>query len=186
MTRLQEKYIKEVTPLMKEKFGYKNNLAVPRLEKVVVNIGFNQDISADKNKLAAMENNLKRITGQKPIQTKAKKAISAFKIREGLIIGMAVTLRSQRMYDFVDKLVNVTLPRFRDFRGLSTKSIDKCGNLTIGVKEHLVFPEIKADEVEYIHGLEITIHTSSKTQDEGLELLKLLGFPFDFSADTSK
>lgn len=178
MTKLLAKYRKEVVPKLKEKFGYSNDLAVPKLEKVVVNVGLNRDISADKNKLAIIENNLNRITGQKPVLTKAKKAISAFKIRDGLIIGAMVTLRGDMMYDFVDKLVNITLPRFRDFQGLSPKSLDDHGNLTIGIKEQIVFPEIRADEIEFIHGLEVAAHTTAKTREEGLWLLKFLGFPF--------
>ncbi|NQU78083.1 50S ribosomal protein L5 [Candidatus Falkowbacteria bacterium] len=178
MTRLREKYIKEVIPKLKEKFGYKNNLAVPKIDKVVVNVGFNKDISASKDFLERIEDNFKRITGQAPVRTKAKRAISAFKIREDLVIGMMVTLRGERMEIFVDKLVNITLPRFRDFQGLEAKSIDRQGNLTIGVKEHIVFPEIEPDEVEGIHGLEVVVNTTAKNKDEGLELLKLLGFPF--------
>lgn len=177
MTRLKEKYIKEVIPKMREKFGYKNNLVVPRIDKVVVNVGFNRDVSGNKDFLDKIENNLMRITGQKPVRTKAKKAISAFKIRENLIIGMMATLRGKRMEDFVDKLINITLPRFRDFRGLEKKSVDVQGNLTIGIKEHIVFPEVQVDEVERIHGLEVVIHTSAKKNEEGLELLRLLGFP---------
>ncbi|MBU4332698.1 50S ribosomal protein L5 [Patescibacteria group bacterium] len=183
MPKLKEKYIKEVIPHMKEKFGYKNNLAIPKLEKVVVNVGFNRDISGDKNKIATIENNLARIVGQKPVRTKAKQAISAFKIRQGMVIGMMVTLRGKRMYDFVDKLINATIPCFRDFRGLSQQSVDKNGNLTIGIKEHLVFPEIKVDEVEFIHGLEVIIQTTAKTREEGYALLKGLGFPFKSDAN---
>lgn len=178
MTRLKEKYIKEVVPQMKEKFGYGNDLAVPRLEKVVANVGFNREVSGDKNFLEAIENNLKRVTGQRPVKTKAKKAISAFKIREGLIIGMMVTLRGERMYDFVDKLVNIVLPRFRDFQGLEKKSVDRQGNLTIGVREQIVFPEVSPEEAEKIRGMEVVIHTGAGSQEEGFELLKLLGFPF--------
>ena len=178
MTRLREKYKKEVIPLMKEKFGYGNDLGVPGLEKVVVNVGFNKDVSGDKNFLEVIENNLKRITGQKSVHTRAKKAISAFKIREGMVIGMMVTLRGERMYDFVDKMINVVLPRFRDFQGLEKKSMDVQGNLTIGVREQIVFPEISPDEVEKIHGMEVVIHTSAGSHEEGFEFLRLLGFPF--------
>jgi len=178
MTRLQEKFIKEVIPKMREKFGYKNDLAVPKIGKAVINIGFNKDISGDKKFLEIMEDNLRRITGQKPMQNKAKKAISAFKIREGMIIGMTVTLRGKRMYDFVDKIINIVLPRFRDFRGLEKKSVDAQGNLTIGVREQIVFPEISPDEVEKVHGMEMTIQTTAKNKEEGYEVLRLLGFPF--------
>ena len=178
MTRLREKFVKEVVPLMKEKFGYGNDLEVPKLEKVVVNTGFNKDVSGDKKFLEIIENNLKRITGQKPVRTKSKKAISAFKIREGMVVGMAITLRGDRMYDFVDKIINVVLPRFRDFRGLEKKSVDARGNLTIGVREQIVFPEISPDEVEKVHGMEIVINTSAGSHEEGFGLLKGLGFPF--------
>lgn len=186
MMRLREKYVKEVIPQMKEKFGYRNDLAVPRIEKVVVNVGFNRDVSGDKNKLKIIEDNLARITGQKPVFTRAKKAISAFKIRQGMMVGMMVTLRGERMYDFVDKLVNVTMPRFRDFRGLLSESVDGRGNLTVGIKEHLAFPEIKADGLEFIHGLEVVVQTTAKARKEGLELLRLLGFPFKLSREFSQ
>lgn len=175
--RLYEKYKKEIIPKMKEKFGYKNNLAVPKIQKVTVNVGVGR-FSKDKAHLENVEETLKKITGQAPIKTKAKKSISAFKTREGMIVGFAVTLRGQRMYDFVEKLIHISLPRVRDFRGLSAKSIDKQGNFTIGFKENITFPEIKADEIEKVHGLEVCISTSSKSKEEGLELLKIMGFPF--------
>jgi len=175
--RLKEKYIKEVIPKLKSEFGYKNNLAVPRLNKVVLNVGISSQKKED-NYTNLIEKTLKRISGQKPVFTKAKKAISAFKTRKGQVVGAMVTLRKDRMYDFVDKLVNIVLPRVRDFRGLNAKSIDKKGNLTIGFKEHIVFGEINPDELEMVHGLEIIINTSAKNKQEGLSLLKLLGFPF--------
>ena len=174
---LKEKYIKQVIPALKEKFGYKNDLAVPKLEKVIVNVGIGHSLKDPKFK-ETVENTLKRITGQKPVERKAKKAISGFKIRKDQIVGMMVTLRGRRMYDFVDKLINIALPRTRDFRGLNPKSLDRKGNFTIGLREHLAFPEIKADEVEKIHGLEVVIATTAKDDERGLELLKLLGFPF--------
>ena len=174
---LFKKYQKEAMPLLKEKFGYKNNLAVPKIEKVSVNIGINAR-SSESNYADNVEDLLAKITGQKPIKTKAKKAISAFKIRQGLVVGVKTTLRGQRMYDFLDKLVLVALPRIRDFRGLDVKSVDGQGNLNLGIKEHNVFPEIKSDEVERIYGLEISITTSAKTCEAGLELFKALGFPF--------
>jgi len=176
MHRLQEKYNKLVIKAMKEKFGYKNSLAVPKIIKVVVNIGCGRALK-DPKFLEVAENTLKRISGQKSVKTKAKKSISAFKIRQSSIVGMVVTLRGKRMLDFVDKLINVTLPRVRDFRGLDQKSVDQQGNLTIGFSEHMAFPEIKSDEVEKIHGLEITVVTTAKTKEEGIELFKLLGFP---------
>ncbi|MFH1837970.1 MAG: 50S ribosomal protein L5 [Candidatus Kuenenbacteria bacterium] len=173
---LKEHYNKNVIPAMKEKFEYKNTLAVPKIKKVVVNIGINPGM---KDKMNTIENTLIRITGQKPVKTLAKKSISNFKIRQGMAIGMMVTLRKKRMYDFVDKLINIVLPRLRDFRGLSEKSIDKEGNFNIGFREHIVFPEINPDEIESSHGLEIAIATTTKNKKEGLEFLKLLGFPFE-------
>jgi len=175
--KLQEKYKKEIVPKLKEKFGYKNNMAVPKLTKVVINVGFGRH-AKEKAHIDSVVAGLTRITGQKPIQTKAKKAISAFKIRDGMIIGSCVTLRGARMYDFVDKLVNITFPRVRDFRGISDKGIDKRGNLTIGFREHLPFPEIKADEVENVFGLEICLATTAKEREEGREFFRLLGIPF--------
>lgn len=174
---LKEKYKKEVIPAMMEKFGYKNPFAVPKLEKVVLNVGLSQGLK-DKKYEDLVEQTLMRITGQKPIKTKAKKSVSSFKIREGMIVGTKVTLRKDKMYDFVTKFINITLARVRDFRGLSQKAVDKQGNLTIGFREHIVFPEIRPDEVEKIHGLEVTVATSAKNKEEGLELLTLLGFPF--------
>lgn len=177
MNRLKLKHLKQVIPAMRKRFGYSNDLAVPKLEKVVINVGISSS-KRDEKYLELIEDNLKRITGQKPIFTKAKKSISSFKIRQDQIVGAMVTLRGNRMYDFVDKLISVALPRVRDFRGLLNKSVDLKGNLSIGFREHLAFPEIKADEVEVIHGLEISISTTAKIKEEGLELLKLLGFPF--------
>ncbi len=177
MTRLKEKYIKEIIPQMKEKFGYKNDLAVPKLEKVTLNVGI-PSAKRDEKFLELVENTLTRISGQKPVFTKAKKAISAFKIRQGNIVGAKVTLRGERMYDFVDKLVNIALPRVRDFRGIKKTAVDKQGNLNIGFKEHIAFPEIDPNEVEVIHGLEVAVTTTAKDYEQGFELLKLLGFPF--------
>ena len=174
---LYQKYQKESIPALQEKFGYKNKIAVPKIEKVSVNVGINAR-SAENNYAENVENMVAKITGQKPVKTKAKKAISAFKIRENMVVGVKVTLRGQRMYDFLDKLILVAIPRIRDFRGLDPKNIDKQGNLTLGLKEHNVFPEIKSDEVERIYGLEISITTSAKNHEEALELFKTLGFPF--------
>lgn len=175
--KLQELYKKEILPKLKEKFQYKNNLQVPRVEKVVINVGVGRH-SKDKGFVDNVQKTLTNITGQKPVLTKAKKAISAFKIREGMIMGVAVILRGQRMNDFIEKLVNISFPRVRDFRGINEKQVDRTGNLTVGFKEHSSFPEIKADETDNIHGLEISIATTAKTHEEGLELFKLLGFPF--------
>ncbi|OGY88841.1 MAG: 50S ribosomal protein L5 [Candidatus Komeilibacteria bacterium RIFCSPLOWO2_01_FULL_45_10] len=174
---LREKYQKEVVAKMKAEFGYANDLAVPRLVKVSLNVGIGK--SKDDPKVAeTAENTLKRITGQQPVYTLSKKAISAFKIRENMKVGLKVTLRGKRMWDFLEKLINIALPRVRDFRGLETKSADQSGNLTIGFKEHLVFPEIRSDEVEKLHGLEVSIATTANNQKEALSLFKYLGFPF--------
>lgn len=173
----KEKFKKKIIPELKKQFGYKNDLEVPQIEKVVLNVGLGKSLK-DSNFLDNVESTLMRITGQKPIKTKAKKSISNFKIRKGMVIGMKVTLRGQRMYDFLEKLVNIVLPRVRDFRGLSVKAIDQGGNLNVGIKEHLAFPEIKADEIEKLHGLEIAVVTTAKNRDEGKALLAGFGFPF--------
>ncbi len=175
--RLQELYKKQILPKLKEKFGYKNNLEAPRLVKVVVNVGFGRH-TKEKAYIDNVVNSLSRIAGQKPILTKARKSISSFKVREGMVIGACVTLRGSRMYDFVEKLIHITFPRVRDFRGISEKSADKLGNLTVGFREHLAFPEIKADEVENIFSLEVSLTTNAKTREESLELFRLMGFPF--------
>lgn len=177
MLGLREKYLNEVIPEMKKIFGYKNDLAVPCLETIKINVGVGQALRDDKF-IEATKNNLMRISGQRPVFTRAKKSVSAFKIRKGMIVGEMVTLRGDRMYQFADKLINVTLPRVRDFRGLERKGFSKGRSFTIGFKEHIVFPEIKADEVEKLHGLEVTIVTTAKSEKEAFELLKLLGFPF--------
>lgn len=174
---LKEKYKKQVIPQIMKEFGYKNVMAVPKLEKVVINVGLSKAIK-DPKFLDVMEDTLMRISGQRPIKTKAKKSISSFKIREGMLVGLKVTLRGKRMYDFVDKLVNVALARVRDFRGLAPKNVDASGNLNIGFKEHISFPEIRPDEIERIHGLEVAVVTTAKSREEGLRLLRLLGFPF--------
>jgi len=177
MNRLKEKYQKEIVPSLKEKFGLSNNLAIPRLERVTINVGISASKRDDKY-LEVIESTLTRISGQKPVLTIAKKAISAFKIREGNVVGAKVILRGNRMYDFVDKLVSVTFPRVKDFRGISPKSVDTHGNLTVGFKEHLVFGEVDSDEVETIHGLEVTVSTTASDRQQGLDLFTALGFPF--------
>ena len=185
MNRLKEQYYKQIMPKMKEILGLKNNLAVPKIAKLVLNVGIpsSRDDQKFQNLVA---DTLTRISGQKPIMTKAKKSISSFKIREGGIVGASVTLRGQRMYDFIDKLINLTLPNVRDFRGLTKKSIDRRGNLTIGFREYLAFPEINPDEVENIHGLEACIHTTAKDKQQGFVLLSLLGFPFQEKLEKSE
>ncbi len=175
--RLKDKYKKEIIPQLKEKFRKKNNLEVPRIEKVVLNVGFGRH-SKEKEYVKNVEDTLIRISGQRPVLTKAKKSISSFKIREGMIIGAMVTLRGNRMFDFLEKLINITFPRVRDFRGISTKSVDKSGNLNVGFQEHLSFPEIKSDEVDRVHGLSVCVTTTAKIREEGLELFRLMGFPF--------
>jgi len=175
--RLKEKYQKQIVQKMEEKFGFKNDMLVPRLSQVVINVGFGHH-AKEKEFMASVEKGLTKISGQKPVFTKAKKSISAFKIREGLIIGAKVTLRGQRMYDFVEKLVNITFPRVRDFRGLSEKAVDRSGNLTVGFKEYSSFPEIKVEEIDNLFGLEVCLATSAKDRATGLELFHLIGFPF--------
>lgn len=176
MLKLKEKYIKEVIPTMKEKFGYKNNLAVPKIVKVVVNTGFSP-MAKDEKIQKELTNDLSLITGQKPAPCQAKKAVAGFKTREGMIIGLTVTLRGERMYDFLDRLINIALPRSRDFRGLPEKNIDQAGNLNIGIKEQIIFPEISAESSRNIFGLEIAVVTTTKNRQKGIELFKLLGFP---------
>jgi large subunit ribosomal protein L5 len=175
--KLKEKYQKEVIPKLKEKFSYSNLFLVPKVEKVVLNVGFGRH-NKEKEYIANVEKTLIKISGQKPVFTKAKKSIASFKIREGMIIGVMVTLRGQRMYDFLDKLVNISFPRVRDFRGISEKSVDKQGNLSVGFKENVAFPEVRIDDINNIHGLEIVIHSTATNKEEGLELFRLLGFPF--------
>ncbi|MCX6730129.1 MAG: 50S ribosomal protein L5 [Candidatus Portnoybacteria bacterium] len=175
---LEEKYKKEVVLKMKEKFGYKNDFSVPKIEKVVINVGIGSAVVAkDEKAQESITKDIILITGQKPLVTLAKKAIAAFKVREGMPVGLKVTLRKKRMYDFLFRLINVVLPRTRDFRGLSSKSIDGGGNLNIGIKEHLIFPEISQDDIRRIFGLEITVVTHIKDKEKALELYKLMGFP---------
>lgn len=178
MSRLADKYKKDLKSQLKETLELKNIMAVPKVEKVVVNIGIGK-ATADKQWVEIATSILERITGQKAVTTKARKSISNFKVREGMVVGAKVTLRGEKMYDFLDRLVNITFPRLRDFFGLDLKKgFDKHGNYTIGFKEHIVFPEIGMDDVERTHGLEVTIATSAKNDKQTLELLKALGFPF--------
>lgn len=175
--RLKEKYQKQIVPALKEEFGYKNIFLVPKLQKVVLNVGFGKN-AKDKDLATNVIKTLEMISGQKAVSTKAKKSIASFKLRQGTVIGAMVTMRGARMYDFIDKLVNVSFPRVRDFRGISDKSVDGRGNLTIGFKEHTAFPEIKVEDINNTHGLEICISTSATTRESGLALFKHLGFPF--------
>lgn len=177
MARLKELYKSEIVPAMIKKFGYKNPMEVPRLEKIVVNMGLGEAIQNPKVLDYAMEE-LSLIVGQKPVITKAKKSIASFKLRKGMSIGCCVTLRRERMYEFFDRLVNVSLPRIRDFRGVSPRSFDGRGNFAIGIKEQIIFPEINYDKVDKLRGMNIVIVTTAKTDDEARELLRLLGMPF--------
>jgi large subunit ribosomal protein L5 len=175
--RLKEKYQKEIVPVLKEKFSFKNTMLVPRLNKVVINVGCGRH-AKDKEFLATLDQHITKITGQKPVFTLAKKSVSAFKIREGMTVGAKVTLRGNRMHDFVEKLVNITFPRVRDFRGLNDKAIDRAGNMTLGFKDQSAFPEITVEDMDTTFGLEICFDTTASNREEGLELFKLLGFPF--------
>ncbi len=177
MSTLKQLYETEVVPKLKEKFQYGNPMQVPRLEKIILNIGLGEAINNIKILDSAAEE-LKIIAGQKPVITRARKSIAAFKLREGMPIGCKVTLRKRKMYDFFNKLVNVALPRVRDFRGISGKAMDGRGNYTLGIKEQIIFPEIEYDKIDKIKGLNITVVTTAKTDDEGRELLKLMGMPF--------
>ena len=177
MARLREKYFKEVVPAFAGKFGYKNVMQVPRLEKIVINIGVG-DALLDVKLLDAAVKDLTAITGQKPTVKRAKKAISNFKLKAGAPIACSITLRKDKMYEFFDRLVNVAIPRIRDFRGLSTKSFDGRGNYTLGLKEQIIFPEVDYDKVAKVRGMNITICTTAKTDEESLELLKNMGMPF--------
>lgn len=177
MPGLKEKYVKEIAPSLKSKFNYKSVMEVPKLEKVILNMGIG-DAKEDPKALDAAVNDMMLISGQKPVVTKAKKSVAAFKLREGMKVGCKVTLRGDRMYDFVHKLLNVALPRVRDFRGVSSKAFDGRGNYSLGIKEQLIFPEIDYDKVDKVRGMDIIFVTTAKNDEEGRELLKLLGMPF--------
>lgn len=174
---LKERYQNEVVPALKKELGITNPNAVPKVTKVVVSVGLSQGLK-DPKVLETVEQTLIRITGQKPVKTKAKKAISNFKVRQGMVVGMMVTLRGQRMWDFLTRLTQVTFPRIRDFRGVSPKVIDAMGNASFGFREHIAFPEIRSDEVERIHGLQVTVATTAGDRKQGKRLLEGLGFPF--------
>jgi large subunit ribosomal protein L5 len=176
-TRLKEIYLRDVAPEMKKKFGYQNIMEIPRLEKITLNMGLGEAVANVKILDSAAEE-LSIVAGQKAVITKARRSIAAFKLREGMPIGVMVTLRRNRMYEFFDKLVNVALPRVRDFRGISGKAFDGRGNYALGIREQIIFPEINFDKIEKIKGLNIAIVTTAKTDEEGKELLRLLGMPF--------
>ncbi|SDN78125.1 50S ribosomal protein L5 [Bacillus sp. OK048] len=177
MNRLKEKFVKEVTPALMSKFNYKSVMQVPQLDKIVINMGVGDAVANAKSLDNAVEE-LATITGQKPVVTRAKKSIAGFRLREGMPIGAKVTLRGERMYEFLDKLVSVSLPRVRDFRGVSKKSFDGRGNYTLGVKEQLIFPEIDYDKVTKVRGMDIVIVTTANTDEEARELLTQFGMPF--------
>lgn len=177
MNRLQEKYVKEVVPALVEKFNYTSVMQAPKVEKIVINMGVGDAVSNAKNLEKAVDE-LTLISGQKPVITKAKKSIAGFRLREGMPIGAKVTLRGERMYEFLDKLVTVSLPRVRDFRGVSKKAFDGRGNYTLGIKEQLIFPEVEYDKVDKVRGMDIVIVTTAKSDEESRELLTQLGMPF--------
>ncbi len=177
MDRLQEKYLKEVVPAMREKFGYKNVMELPKVEKVIINMGVGEAVGNPKALDSAVAD-LTIIAGQKPILTRAKKSLAAWKLRAGMPIGAKVTLRATRMYQFLDKFMNVALPRVRDFRGVSAKAFDGRGNYSVGLKEQLIFPEIEYDKIDKLRGMNIVVVTTAKTDEEARELLKLMGMPF--------
>jgi len=177
MSRLKENYKKEIVPDLMERYGYKNIMQVPRLDKVVLNIGLGEAVQNAKA-LEAAEKDLVAISGQHPVVTLAKKSIASYRLREGMPIGLKVTLRGVRMYDFFDKLVNAVLPRIREFQGVSPNSFDGRGNYTLGLKEQIVFPEVDYDKIDKIRGLEVSIITTTNTDEEGRHLLELLGMPF--------
>ena len=176
-TRLEEHYLTAVRPALMEKFGYKNTLEVPKIEKIVINMGVGEAVR-DSKKIEMATRDLAAITGQKPVVTRAKRANAAFKLRAGMAIGCKVTLRRERMYEFLDRLVTVALPRVRDFRGLNGKSFDGRGNYAMGIKEQIVFPEIDYDQVDEVRGMDIIVVTSARTDDEARELLANFEFPF--------
>ena len=177
MNRLKEKYVNEIVPSLMQKYNYTSVMQAPKLEKIVINIGVG-DATTNSKLLDAAVNELELITGAKPVVTKAKKSIAGFKLREGQAIGCKVTLRGEKMYTFLEKLIRISLPRVRDFHGVPTKSFDGRGNYTLGVKEQLIFPEINFDDVDKVRGMDIVIVTTANTDEEGRELLKGLGMPF--------
>ncbi len=177
MERLQEQYNKEFAPKIKEQFGYKNVMQVPKITKVVLNVGVGKFIK-DAKFIESIKNDLAQITGQKPVETKARKSIAGFKLREGQVVGIVVTLRGTRMYSFLDKLINISLPRVKDFRGVSPQGFDGRGNYHLGLKEQIVFPEVSPDALDHIFGLEISIVTTAGKDEPARELLRLMNFPF--------
>jgi large subunit ribosomal protein L5 len=180
MARVLDRYKNEVVPRMMERFGYTNRMAVPRLDKIVVNMGVG-NAHEEKARLEEGQRDLAAITGQRPVVARARKSVAAFKIREGFEVGLKVTLRGRRMYEFLDRLISAVIPRLRDFRGLSTSSFDGRGNYSMGIGEQLVFPEVKVDDVQVVQGMDITLCTTARTDEEALELFGLFGMPFSRS-----
>ncbi len=183
--RMRTKYDAEIVKAMTEKFGYKNHMEVPKIEKITINMGVGEG-SQDKKKVTIAAEEMALIAGQKPVITKAKKSIAQFKLREGMPIGCKVTLRRERMYEFLDRLITVAMPRIRDFRGVNAKSFDGRGNYAMGLKEQIIFPEISYDQIEKVRGMDIIVTTTAKTDDEARELLRLFGFPFPAEAETAQ
>jgi len=183
--RMQGIYEATIIKAMTEKFGYTNSMQVPRLDKIVINMGVGE-ATQDKKKVEIAAAEMQQIAGQKPVITKAKKSIAQFKLREGMPIGCKVTLRRERMYEFLDRLITVAMPRIRDFRGVNAKSFDGRGNYAMGLKEHIVFPEINYDQIEKVRGMDIIVTTTAKTDDEARELLRLFGFPFPAEAEAAQ
>src|SRR5215210_5581487 len=181
-TRLKERYKSEILPALMKEFNYTNPMAVPKIEKVVLNMGVGREAQNNPKVFDQAMMELSTISGQKPVITKAKKSIAAFRLRTGMPVGVTVTLRGERMYEFLDRLINAALPRLRDFRGVSTRAFDGRGNYTLGLREQLVFPEIDYDKIDKVRGLEVTIVTSARTDEEGRRLLELLGMPFQRAA----
>jgi large subunit ribosomal protein L5 len=177
VARLQDRYVNEIAPALQQKFAYKNVMQTPKIDKVVINMGVGEAVQNSKAIDSAV-GDLMKITGQKPIVTRAKKSISAFKLREGMPIGCKVTLRGERMYEFIDRLLSVALPRVRDFRGVSSKAFDGRGNYTLGIKEQLIFPEIEYDKIDKLRGMDIVFVTTAKTDEEARELLRGFGMPY--------
>ncbi|MBP6361986.1 MAG: 50S ribosomal protein L5 [Novosphingobium sp.] len=183
--RMKQRFDAEIVKAMTEKFGYKNHMEVPKIEKITINMGVGEG-SQDKKKVTIAAEEMALIAGQKPVITKAKKSIAQFKLREGMPIGCKVTLRRERMYEFLDRLITVAMPRIRDFRGVNPKSFDGRGNYAMGLKEQIIFPEISYDQIEKVRGMDIIVTTTAKTDDEARELLRLFGFPFPAEAETAQ
>jgi len=177
VARLKDRYLNEIAPALQQKFAYTNVMQIPKVDKIVINMGVGEAVSNSKAIDSAL-GDLMKITGQKPIVTKAKKSIAAFKLREGMPIGCKVTLRGQRMYEFMDRLLNVALPRVRDFRGVSAKAFDGRGNYTLGIKEQLIFPEMEYDKIDKLRGMDVVFVTTAKTDEEARELLRGFGMPY--------